>query len=54
MRPVLFLAMIALFVLGLYVMSISFEHPSASAYLFSGGIVLSTLAFAIPLQLRKD
>lgn len=54
MRPVFALAMIALFVLGLYVMSISFDHPGAQAYLFSGGILLATLSFAIPLQLTKD
>lgn len=54
MRPVFALAMIALFLLGLYVMSISFDHEGAQAYLFSGGILISTLAFAIPMQLRKD
>lgn len=54
MRPVFAVAMIALFVLGLYVMAIAFNHPGAEAYLFSAGLLISTLAFAIPLQLTKD
>ena len=54
MRPVFAIAMIALFVLGLYVMGIAFDHPGAQAYLFCGGLVLATLAFMIPMQLTKD
>ena len=54
MRPVFAIAMIALFVLGLYVMAIAFDHPGSEAYLFCGGLVLSALAFAIPLQMKRD
>ena len=54
MRPVFAIAMIALFVLGLYVMAIAFDYPGSEAYLFCGGLVLATLSFAIPLQLTKD
>ncbi|WP_157607155.1 hypothetical protein [Sanguibacter suarezii] len=54
MRPVFAIAMIALFVLGLYVMAIAFDHPGAEAYIFCGGLVISGLAFLIPLQLTKD
>ena len=54
MRPVFALVMIALFVLGLYIMAIAFDHPGAEAYIFCGGIAISALAFAIPMQFTKD
>ena len=54
MRPVFAIVMIALFALGLYIMAIAFDHPGAEAYIFSGGLVVSALAFAIPLQFTKD
>lgn len=54
MRPVLAFAMIALFTLGLYVMAIAFDHPGSEAYIFSAGLAMTILAFAVPLQFTKD
>ncbi|SDB87584.1 hypothetical protein SAMN05216410_0613 [Sanguibacter gelidistatuariae] len=54
MRPVFAFVMIALFALGLYIMAIAFDHPGSAAYIFSGGLFVSILAFAIPMQFTKD
>jgi len=53
-RHVFAYAMLALFALGLFVMGISANFPGYEAYVFVGGILLSTLAFLIPIQLVKD
>jgi hypothetical protein len=54
MRHVFAFAMIGLFVLGLYVMGVANQYTGAEAYVFVGGLLLSTLAFLIPIQMVKD
>ena len=54
MRHVFAFAMLGVFVLGLYVMSIATQYSGAEAYVFVGGLLLSTLAFLVPIQLAKD
>lgn len=54
MRHVFAFAMIGVFVLGLYVMGIAEEFDGAEAYVFCGGMLISALAFFIPIQLVKD
>ncbi|QTE31515.1 hypothetical protein J4E96_13030 [Pengzhenrongella sicca] len=46
---VIFVICLALFVGGFYLMAVSFD--SDSALLFVGGLVASSLAFLIPLEL---
>ncbi|PFG34603.1 hypothetical protein [Sanguibacter antarcticus] len=54
MRPLFAVAMTALFVLGLYLMGAATDFPGAEAYVFVAGLLLSTLAFFIPIQMVKD
>ncbi|MEP7762519.1 hypothetical protein [Sanguibacter sp. 25GB23B1] len=54
MRHLFAFAMIAVFVLGLYVMGVANQYTGAEAYVFVGGMLLSTLAFLIPIQMVKD
>ena len=54
MRHVFAFAMIGVFAVGLYVMSVANQYPGAEAYVFVGGLLLSTLAFLVPIQMVKD
>jgi hypothetical protein len=46
----MFIVTIVLFVVGLFVLGISFSLPVAQAFVFIGGLALVVIAFAIPMH----
>ncbi len=51
-RGVLFVVCFAIFITGFWLMGEAFVHDSA--IYFTGGLLASSLAFFIPIQLRQD
>ena len=50
--PVLFLPLLALFVLGLWLMGYGFDQ--GNGVLFGAGLLVAGFAFAIPMHLLRD
>lgn len=51
-RGIFFLVCFAIFLTGFWLMGAAFVHHSA--IYFTGGMLLSSIAFFIPIQMRQD
>lgn len=54
MRHVFAIVMIALFTAGIFVMSIAENVDGYEGFVFTGGLLMSTLAFLIPIERAAD
>jgi len=54
MRALFALICLALFVAGLYIMSLAFSYPAHEGYIFAGGLLLCVVAFFVPMAQKTD
>ncbi|WP_160141051.1 MULTISPECIES: hypothetical protein [Cryobacterium] len=54
MNVIYFIISMAVFTFGLWLFGFAFEAPTLQAPLFIGGVLVVSLAVAIPVQILRD